>query len=164
MKHTTLIRFASRVSNVISHPLTFVIVMILMGAWLAAWAASGFPDTWRHMQSVVTSAVTFTLLFILNHNQRRDKIVTHIKLDELIRANEGAHNAILDLERLTEQDIEYIQSGYVEIAARARDAGPRIVLPVCRAVPPPVPRLPRTVVPVPRRPAAASAPRTRPAP
>jgi len=122
VRHQALIRFASGVSNVISHPLTFVMVMIVMGAWLAAWGVSGFPDTWRHMQSVVTSAVTFTLLFILNHNQRGDKIVTHIKLDELIRANEGAHNAILDLEKLTEQDIEYIQSGYAEIAARAREA------------------------------------------
>lgn len=122
MNHQPLIRFASRVSTVISHPLTFVVVTIAMAGWLVAWAASGFPDHWRHIQTVLTSAVTFTLLFILNHNQRRDRIVTHIKLDELIRASEGAHNAILDLEKLTEQDIEHIQSGYAEIAAAARES------------------------------------------
>lgn len=122
MNHQPLIRFASHVSALISHPLTFVVVMLVMGAWLVAWSASGFPDHWRKVQGVVTSAITFTLLFILNHNQRRDRIVTHIKIDELIRASEGAHNAILDLEKLTEHDIERIQSGYAEIAAAAREA------------------------------------------
>ena len=122
MNHRPLIRFASRISAVISHPLTFVFVMLAMGAWVVAWAVSGYPDHWRHVQTVITSAITFTLLFILNHNQRRDRIVTHIKLDELIRVSEGAHNAILDLEKLTEHDIEHIQSGYGEIAAAAREA------------------------------------------
>ena len=122
MKHRTLIRFAARVGAVISHPLTFLVIMVCVAAWVGAWVAAGFPDFWRKLFGIATSCITFTLLFILNHRQHRDRIVTHIKLDELIRASHGAHNAILDLEKLPEQDIESIQAGYAEIAARAREA------------------------------------------
>lgn len=121
LKHRWLIRFAARVGAVISHPVTFLVVMAILASWIVGWGLAGFPEAGRKGFGVVTSIITFSLLFILNHRQQRDRIVTHIKLDELIRASQGEHNAILDLEKLTEQDIESIQAGYAVIASRARE-------------------------------------------
>jgi low affinity Fe/Cu permease len=69
-----------------------------------------------------TTIVTFLMVFLIQNTQNRDTGAMHAKLDELIRAIEGAHNALLDLEELDESEIELIRSDYEQLAEEARNA------------------------------------------
>lgn len=69
-----------------------------------------------------TTIVTFLMVFLIQNTQNRDSKAMQLKLDELIRATQGAHNAILDLEELTEHDLEKIRRRYEELAKLARAA------------------------------------------
>jgi len=66
------------------------------------------------------AAITFLMVFVIQNTQNRDSKATQIKLDELIRAMEGAHNALLDLEQLTERDLNRLRDRYIALAAAAR--------------------------------------------
>jgi low affinity Fe/Cu permease len=68
-----------------------------------------------------TTIITFLMVFVIQNTQNRDTAAVQIKLDELIRATQGAHNAMLDLEQLEEEQLEQYLKRYEELAARARE-------------------------------------------
>jgi low affinity Fe/Cu permease len=70
--------------------------------------------------NTTTTIITFLMVFLIQSTQNRDTAAIHIKLDELIRSIEGAHNALLDLEELNEKDLTRIRSNYEKLAADAR--------------------------------------------
>jgi low affinity Fe/Cu permease len=90
------------------------------------WAITGpifkFSDTWQLVINTGTTIVTFLMVFLIQNSQNRDTGAIQTKLDELIRAIEGAHNALLDLEELDEDEIEHIRKNYRELATHARKA------------------------------------------
>jgi low affinity Fe/Cu permease len=89
-------------------------------AWLASGPLFDFSDTWQLVINTSTTIVTFLMVFLIQATQNRDTAAIQIKLDELIRAKEGAHDALLDLEELSEEDLARIRDRYEELAARAR--------------------------------------------
>jgi low affinity Fe/Cu permease len=95
--------------------------MLLM---ILVWGVSGpifkFSDTWQLVINTGTTIVTFLMVFLIQNSQNRDTGAIQAKLDELIRAIEGAHNALLDLEELDEEEIEHIRRDYRNLAAEAR--------------------------------------------
>jgi len=119
-RHRRLTKFSSWVTGLFGHPITFISVMILTFLWLAAWSIVKFDSNWLGVFSTVTMVVSFLLMFIIQHTADRESTVMQIKLNELIRSSKGAHNALLDLEKLTSQDLDVIRDGYAEIAALAR--------------------------------------------
>jgi low affinity Fe/Cu permease len=70
--------------------------------------------------NTATTIVTFLMVFVIQNTQNRDGAALQIKLDELVRAVEGAHNGLLDLEELSEQELEAFRQKYVELAEKAR--------------------------------------------
>jgi low affinity Fe/Cu permease len=68
-----------------------------------------------------TTIVTFLMVFLIQNTQNRDGHAVQLKLDELIRSMQGAHNALLDLEELTERDLDRLQKRYTDLARRARE-------------------------------------------
>lgn len=72
------------------------------------------------MINTSTTIITFLMVFLIQNTQNRDSEAMQIKLDELIRAVKGAHNALLDLEELEEEDLDRIRDAYEQIAKEAR--------------------------------------------
>jgi len=93
-------------------------------AVILLWALTGplfrFSDTWQLVINTGTTIVTFLMVFLIQNTQNRDGEAIQVKLDELIRAIEGAHNALLALEDLEEQDLDRIRANYTRLAAQAR--------------------------------------------
>ncbi len=114
-------RFANITSNVAGHPATFISAMGIIVIWAITGPVFGFNDTWQLVINTGTTIITFLMVFLIQNTQNRDTRALQIKLDELIRANENAHNVLLDLEELTDAQLQKIQNRYEKLAAQARE-------------------------------------------
>jgi low affinity Fe/Cu permease len=98
---------------------------MLAGAVVLAWIITGpifaFSDTWQLVINTGTTIITFLMVFLIQNTQNRDSEALQVKLDELIRAHEGAHNALLDLEELEDKELDRIQLNYSSLAKKARE-------------------------------------------
>jgi low affinity Fe/Cu permease len=123
MKHrgSAFDRFSKWVARFAGHSVAFAAAVALIGVWLISGPLFRFSDTWQLVINTATTIVTFLMVFVIQNTQNRDGAAIQIKLDELVRAAEGAHNALLDLEELNEDEIEAFKKKYLELAAEARD-------------------------------------------
>ncbi len=117
-------RFAKRSARLAGRPATFSLAVCVLLAWLITGPLFNFSDTWQLVINTGTTIVTFLMVFLIQNTQNRDTEALHIKLDELIRATQGAHNALLDLEELEEKQLDGFRARYTALArlARARQA------------------------------------------
>ena len=113
-------RAARAAALLVGRPAVFAAAVLLIVAWAASGPLFGFSDTWQLVVNTSTTIITFLMVFIIQNTQNRDTAAIQIKLDEIIRATEGAHNAILDLEELDEQQLQEYLALYEELAAQAR--------------------------------------------
>jgi low affinity Fe/Cu permease len=90
--------------------------------WAITGPIFGFSDTWQLVINTSTTVITFLMVFLIQNTQNRDSEAIHLKLDELIRANRGAHNALLDMEELEEEDLDRLREDYEQLAEAARAA------------------------------------------
>lgn len=88
--------------------------------WSITGPLFGFSDTWQLVINTSTTIVTFLMVFLIQNTQNRDAEAVQVKLDELIRVTEGAHNALLNLEELEEKELDRIRAQYESLAVRAR--------------------------------------------
>ena len=114
-------RFSKWTSRAAGHPLAFLGAVLIIVVWALTGPIFGFSDTWQLVINTGTTIVTFLMVFLIQNTQNRDSVAVQLKLDELIRAASGAHNALLDLEELTERDLERLRARYEELARRARE-------------------------------------------
>jgi low affinity Fe/Cu permease len=114
-------RFASAVSRTTGSATAFVLAMLVVVAWLATGPIFHFSDTWQLVINTGTTIITFLMVFLIQNAQYRDSEALHVKIDELIRAMEGAHNALLDLEELDEHELAAVRHDYHDLAKRARE-------------------------------------------
>uniref|UniRef100_E1TAG1 Low affinity iron permease family protein n=1 Tax=Burkholderia sp. (strain CCGE1003) TaxID=640512 RepID=E1TAG1_BURSG len=114
--------FASYLSTMTGRPGTFVIAVSLVVVWGVTGPFFHYSDTWQLVINTSTTIVTFLMVFLIQNTQNRDTAAMQIKLDELIRALEGAHNALLDLEELEEKDLTRFRKQYENLAKEARTA------------------------------------------
>src|ERR1700741_1352640 len=107
MQKTSLFdRFARLGSHFAGHPLAFAGAVGLIVLWLFGGPLFGFSDTWQLVINTATTIITFLMVFVIQNPQNRDSAAIQIKLDELVRAVEGAHNGLLNLENLSETELE----------------------------------------------------------
>ena len=115
-------KFSKWTAHVAGHPLAFVAAVGVIVIWAITGPVFNFNDTWQLVINTGTTIVTFLMVFLIQNTQNRDTGAIQTKLDELIRSMEGAHNALLDLEELDEDEIEHIRRDYRKLAAEARNA------------------------------------------
>ena len=113
--------FARRIATLAGRPLTFALAALAVLVWAATGPLFHYSDTWQLVINTSTTIITFLMVFVIQNTQNRDTAAVQIKLDELIRATQGAHNAMLDLEQLEEEQLEQYLKRYEELAARARE-------------------------------------------
>jgi low affinity Fe/Cu permease len=118
-------RVANHIARQSGRPAAFILATLIVLLWALTGPLFGFSDTWQLVINTSTTIVTFLMVFLIQSTQNRDTAAMQIKLDELIRATEGAHNALLDLEELSERELERIRQRYEELAAAAREAARR---------------------------------------
>lgn len=114
------VRFAEKTACWAGHPATFITAAGLIVLWAASGPLFGFSDTWQLVVNTSTTIITFLMVFLIQNTQNRDSKAVQLKLDELIRATEGAHTVLLDLEELSEAELDKIREKYEEIAHEAR--------------------------------------------
>jgi len=114
-------RFAKATSRLAGRPLTFAVAVAVILAWLVTGPFFRYSDTWQLAINTGTTIVTFLMVFLIQNTQNRDAEAVQVKLDELLRATAGAHNALLDLEELEEQELDKIRGTYTRLARTARD-------------------------------------------
>lgn len=115
-------RFAKWTSHVSGSPAAFGLAIGTVVVWAVTGPVFGFSDTWQLIINTGTTIITFLMVFLIQNTQNRDSQAIQIKLDELIRCTSGAHNALLNLEELEENELREYCAEYVSIAERARAA------------------------------------------
>ena len=114
-------RFAKRIARDSGHPTAFALAVFVIVAWIVTGPIFGFSDTWQLVINTGTTIVTFLMVFLIQNTQNRDSEAMQLKLDEIIRSLEGAHNALLDIEELEEEELDRIRARYLELARHARE-------------------------------------------
>ena len=101
---------------------TFAVACASIVVWAITGPIFSFSDTWQLVINTGTTIVTFLMVFLIQNTQNRDMAALHLKLDELIRVSESARNKLLDLEDMTEEELERLKGGFTELAGGAPDA------------------------------------------
>ena len=114
-------RFAKRTARESGHPIAFALAALVIVGWIVTGPIFGFSDTWQLAINTGTTIVTFLMVFLIQNTQNRDSEAMQLKLDEIIRSLEGAHNALLDIEELEEVELDRMRNRYVELARLARE-------------------------------------------
>lgn len=114
------VHFAQWVSHATGRPIAFLLALWSIVIWAMLGPLFGFSDTWQLIINTGTTIVTFLMVFLIQNTQNRDAEAMHVKLDELIRSNKTAHNALLDLEDLEEEELDRIRADYERLAQQAR--------------------------------------------
>src|SRR4029079_15977825 len=115
-------RFAKWTARAAGRPSAFLLACLVIASWAVSGPLFHYSDTWQLSVNTGTTIVTFLMVFLIQSTQNRDAEATQVKLDELLRISEGAHNVLLDLEELEEHELDQIRARYQQIAERARDA------------------------------------------
>ena len=113
-------RISKRTSHVTGHPITFFLALAVIFAWVVTGPIFNYSNTWQLAVNTGTTVVTFLMVFLIQHTQNRDTLAMQLKLDELIYATKKAHNALMNLEELSEDEMETIRKNYNLIASHAR--------------------------------------------
>jgi low affinity Fe/Cu permease len=113
-------RFTTWAASAAGRPAAFGLACVVILTWGISGPIFRFSDTWQLVINTGTTIITFLMVFIIQNTQNRDGKALQLKLDELIRATQGAHNALLDLEELDEKELNRIRHIYEALATEAR--------------------------------------------
>lgn len=113
-------QLAKSASRYCGRPRVFALAVAVILVWIITGPLFDFSDTWQLVINTGTTIITFLMVFLIQNTQNRDTEAIQIKLDELIRATKGAHNALLDLEELEGDSLDVFRARYQALASAAR--------------------------------------------
>jgi low affinity Fe/Cu permease len=114
-------RFARWTSCNAGRPSAFLFAVLVIVAWAITGPLFHYSDTWQLVINTGTTIVTFLMVFLIQNTQNRDSQAIHVKLDELIRAKKGARNALLNLEDVSDEELEQLRHSFNKLAAQAKN-------------------------------------------
>jgi low affinity Fe/Cu permease len=121
--HDKFRRFSHWTSNAVGSPWAFIGACLTILVWIVSGPLFHFSDTWQLVTNTGTTIVTFLMVFLIQNTQNRDAKALHLKLDELLRAVEGARTGLVDLESLTDEQLEKLQSEFERLRREAPPEG-----------------------------------------
>lgn len=118
--HEIFRRFSHQVSQVTGSAWAFMSAFFLIVGWLVTGPIFGYSDTWQLVINTFTTIITFLMVFLIQNTQNRDTKAVHIKLDELIRSAKGARNMMIEVERLTDEELEDMHAEFQKLHDKAQ--------------------------------------------
>src|SRR5947209_13686612 len=119
-------KFASVTSDVVGSSWAFILAVLIIVVWAVTGPAFGYSDTWQLVINTGTTIITFLMVFLIQNTQNRDAKAIHLKLDELLRAVEGARTSMANLENLPDEELKRLQEEFRRIC-ETRGFGARAV-------------------------------------
>jgi low affinity Fe/Cu permease len=113
-------RFSRWTAHTAGRPCTFVIAALTIVAWAVTGPMFDYSDTWQLVINTGTTIITFLMVFLIQATQNRDSQALHVKLDELIRAVHGARNSLLNLDDLSDEELDRLQQQFANLAAKTK--------------------------------------------
>jgi low affinity Fe/Cu permease len=125
---STFGRFAARVSRWVGSTWLFFAAVALVLIWGITGPLFHYSDTWQLVINTATTIVTFLMVFLIQNTQNRDARAIHLKLDEIIRSIQHAHNEMIDIEKLSDQELEELAKVYERLRGESerRRKAPKI--------------------------------------
>lgn len=111
----TFAKIAQKLALWAGSPKTFLGAIVLLALWALSGPLFDFNDTWQLIINTSTTIITFLMVFLIQNTQNRDARALHLKLDEIIRAIESARNELIDIERLSDDDLETLSKSFEKI-------------------------------------------------
>lgn len=109
-------RFAAVTSRYMGSSLAFSLAVALVIAWAAAGPIYQYSDSWELVINTATTIITFLMVFLIQNTQNRDAMAIHLKLDELLRALEGARTSLVDLENLSDDEMRVLKAEFARLS------------------------------------------------
>ena len=113
--------FARRSSVMLGSAWAFAGAVLVILVWLLTGPTFHFSDTWQLIINTATTVITFLMVFLIQNTQNRDAKAVHLKLDELIRAIKDARNELVDLEDLSDEELEKLEAQFRRMRQRAEN-------------------------------------------
>jgi low affinity Fe/Cu permease len=118
--------FARKSSAVLGTAWAFIGALIIIAVWGLTGPVFHYSDTWQLIINTGTTIVTFLMVFLIQNTQNRDAKAMHLKLDELIRAIEGARNRLVDLENLSDEELKQLEEQFARLRNKASERSSEI--------------------------------------
>ena len=106
---------STKTSQVMGSPYSFVIAIVIIVMWWLTGSMFQYSDTWQLMINTGTTIVTFLMVFLIQNTQNRDTKAIQIKLDELLRAEKGARNSLVNIENVDDAELDHLQEEFKEL-------------------------------------------------
>ena len=116
-------RLSKSAADALGTPWMFVLNVLLIIIWLAFGPVTNFSDSWQLVVNTGTTVLTYLAIFLIQNTQNRDSKAIHLKLDELISSVEGARNRLVDLQNLTDDELEEIEQQFRRLQAKVTEKG-----------------------------------------
>ncbi|TAK35139.1 MAG: low affinity iron permease family protein [Chloroflexota bacterium] len=110
--------FAETASHLLGSAWAFVAALMIIVFWAVTGPIFGFSDTWQLVINTGTTIITFLMVFLIQNTQNRDAKAIHLKLDELIRAVKGARTGLVDLEKMSEDELDSLEKEFHRLHER----------------------------------------------
>ena len=112
-------RFSSAIAGAVGSPWAFALACAAVAIWATLGPHYGYSDTWQLVINTGTTIVTFLMVFLIQNTQNRDAKAIHLKLDELIRGVKGARTHLVDLENMSDDELDRLQAEFQRVRERA---------------------------------------------
>src|SRR5437899_2847972 len=118
--------FAHRTAEAMGSPWAFLLALVVIVVWALTGSLFHYSDSWQLVINTGTTIVTFLMVFLIQNTQNRDARAMHLKLDELIRAIQGARNRLVDLEKLSDDELKKLEEQFTRVRNKAAEREPEM--------------------------------------